>query len=125
MPRIKTGIKIALITIFVILIVYYLQKYGIEPLKEAVQSMGIWAPVGIAFLRGISIVLPALPSSVYSLLAGSLLGFETGYLTIIFADFVLAKVARLRPRQLIPPQTWKSLPMTMAWQDFACLLEMW
>ena len=59
MPRIKTGIKIALITIFAILIVYYLQKYGIEPLKEAVQSMGIWAPLGIAFLRGISIVLPA------------------------------------------------------------------
>ena len=78
MPKIKTGIKIALITIFLILIVYYLQKYGIEPLKEAVQSMCIWAPLGIALLRGISIVLPALPSSVYSLLAGSLLGFETG-----------------------------------------------
>ena len=62
MPRIKTGIKIALITILLILIVYYLQKYGIEPLKEAVQSMGIWAPLGIALLRGISIVLPALPS---------------------------------------------------------------
>ena len=93
MPRIKNGIKIALITILLILIVYYLQKYGIEPLKEAVQSMGIWAPLGIALLRGISIVLPALPSSVYSLLAGSLLGFETGYLTIIFADLVFCNAA--------------------------------
>jgi uncharacterized membrane protein YdjX (TVP38/TMEM64 family) len=88
-----TGIKITLITIFLILIVFYLQKYGIEPLKEAVQSMGIWAPLGIALLRGISIVLPALPSSVYSLLAGSLLGFETGYLTIIFTDFLFCNAA--------------------------------
>ena len=93
MLRIKNGLKIALITISLILIVYYLQKYGIEPLKETVKSMGVWAPLGIALLRGVSIVLPALPSSVYSLLAGSLLGFETGYLTIIFADLVFWNAA--------------------------------
>ena len=48
MLRIKNGLKIALITISLILIVYYLQKYGIEPLKETVKSMGVWAPLGIA-----------------------------------------------------------------------------
>ena len=93
MQKIKNGLKIALITTSLVLAVYYLQKFGIEPLKETVQSMGVWAPLGIALLRGISIVLPALPSSVYSLLAGSLLGFETGYLTIILADLVFCNAA--------------------------------
>ena len=40
-----------------------------------------------------SIILPALPSSVYSLLAGSLLGFKAGYLTIILSDLVFCSAA--------------------------------
>ncbi len=67
--------------------------YGIEPLRNAVEGMGIWAPLGIMLLRGISIILPALPSSAYSLLAGSLLGFKTGYITIVWADFVFCQAA--------------------------------
>jgi uncharacterized membrane protein YdjX (TVP38/TMEM64 family) len=55
--------------------------------------MGIWAPLGLFLLRGISIILPALPSSVYSLLAGSLLGFKVGYLTIILSDLVFCSSA--------------------------------
>ena len=58
------------IAIFVVLI-YLIQNYGIEPLRGKIESMGIWAPFGIFILRGISIILPALPSSAYSLLAGS------------------------------------------------------
>jgi len=75
------------IAIFVVLI-YLIQNYGIEPLRNKIKSMGIWAPFGIFILRGVSIILPALPSSAYSLLAGSLLGFEKGYMTIIFSDIV-------------------------------------
>ena len=55
--------------------------------------MGIWAPLGILILRGISVILPALPSSVYSLLAGSLLGFKTGYLTILLSDLIFCQLA--------------------------------
>ena len=55
--------------------------------------MGIWAPFGIFFLRGVSIILPALPSSAYSLLAGSLLGFQKGYVTIVFSDIVFCQAA--------------------------------
>ena len=55
--------------------------------------MGIWAPLGILILRGISVILPALPSSVYSLLAGSLLGFKTGYLTIVLSDLIFCQMA--------------------------------
>ena len=80
------------IAIFVALI-YFIQNFGIEPLRNKVESMGIWAPFGIFVLRGVSIILPALPSSAYSLLAGSLLGFQKGYVTIIFSDIVFCQAA--------------------------------
>ena len=60
--------------------------------------MGFWAPLGILMLRGISVILPALPSSVYSLLAGSLLGFKTGYLTIFLSDLIFCQLAFLIAR---------------------------
>ena len=93
MPGLKKWLKIILAVVAFILVVFYLQKYGIEPLQEAVKQMGFWAPFGLFLLRGISIILPALPSSIYSLLAGSLLGFKVGYLTIILADLVFCSSA--------------------------------
>ena len=78
--------------IFIVLI-YLIQNYGIDPLRNRVQSMGIWAPFGIFILRGVSIILPALPSSAYSLLAGSLLGFQKGYFTIILSDIIFCQAA--------------------------------
>ena len=93
MSRLKTGLKIsAWVAIFIVAVVY-LQRYGIAPLQSAVNDMGIWAPLGLFLLRGVSIILPALPSSVYSLLAGSLLGFKAGYLTIILSDLVFCSAA--------------------------------
>ena len=93
MSRLKTGLKVsAWVAIFIVAVVY-LQRYGIAPLQSAVNDMGIWAPLGLFLLRGVSIILPALPSSVYSLLAGSLLGFKAGYLTIILADLVFCSAA--------------------------------
>lgn len=93
MSRLKTALKIsAWVAVFVVVVVY-LQRFGIAPLQNAVKEMGIWAPLGLFLLRGISIILPALPSSVYSLLAGSLLGFKVGYLTIILSDLVFCSSA--------------------------------
>ena len=93
MSRLKTGLKVsAWVAIFIVAVVY-LQRYGIAPLQSAVNDMGIWAPLGLFLLRGVSIILPALPSSVYSLLAGSLLGFKVGYLTIILSDLVFCSTA--------------------------------
>ena len=99
MSRLKTGLKAsAWVAIFIVAVVY-LQRYGISPLQEAVESMGWWAPLGLFLLRGVSIILPALPSSVYSLLAGSLLGFKVGYLTIILSDLVFCSAAFFIARQ--------------------------
>ncbi len=74
--KLKKSLLIALFTGAFILLVFLIQTYGIEPLRSAVKEMGIWAPLGILILRGISVILPALPSSVYSLLAGSFLAFS-------------------------------------------------
>ena len=76
-----------------IVLIYLIQSYGIEPLRDRVEDMGIWAPFGLLILRGVSIILPALPSSTYSLLAGSLLGFKTGYFTILISDIIFCQAA--------------------------------
>ena len=91
--KLQKFLQIALFTGAFILLVFLIQTYGIEPLRNAVKEMGIWAPLGILILRGISVILPALPSSVYSLLAGSLLGFKTGYLTIFISDLIFCQIA--------------------------------
>ena len=91
--KLQKFLLIALFTGAFILLVFSIQTYGIEPLRNAVKEMGIWAPLGILILRGISVILPALPSSVYSLLAGSLLGFKTGYVTIVLSDLIFCQMA--------------------------------
>ena len=91
--KLKKSLLIGLCTGAFILLVFLIQTYGIEPLRSAVKEMGIWAPLGILILRGISVILPALPSSFYSLLAGSLLGFKTGYLTILISDLIFCQLA--------------------------------
>ena len=106
MPAFKKGLKIAAILALFVLAVVALQRYGIEPLRTVVEGMGFWAPLGIFLLRGLSIILPALPSSIYSLLAGSLLGFKTGYLTIVLSDLLFCSSAFLIAR------TWGRGPVS-------------
>ena len=93
MLKLRKFLSILFFVAIAILLIYIIQNYGIEPLRTQVASMGIWAPLGIFILRGISIILPALPSSAYSLLAGSLLGFQTGYFTILISDMVFCQAA--------------------------------
>tara|TARA_Y100001970_G_scaffold138130_1_gene169956 strand:+ start:2463 stop:3095 length:633 start_codon:yes stop_codon:yes gene_type:complete len=93
MRKLRKFFLVSFFTAIAIILIYLIQNFGIEPLRNKVESMGIWAPLGIFFLRGISIILPALPSSAYSLLAGSLLGFKTGYFTIIISDIVFCQAA--------------------------------
>tara|TARA_B100001758_G_C18365610_1_gene588292 strand:- start:897 stop:1574 length:678 start_codon:yes stop_codon:yes gene_type:complete len=92
-PAFKRALKITLWVALFVIAVFFLQRYGLEPLQEIVKKMGFWAPLGLFLLRGISIILPALPSSIYSLLAGSLLGFKVGYITIVLADLVCCGAA--------------------------------
>ena len=93
MNKLQKFFTIALAIATVIVLIYLIQSYGIEPLRSRVEDVGIWAPFGLLVLRGVSIILPALPSSTYSLLAGSLLGFKTGYFTILISDIIFCQAA--------------------------------
>ena len=93
MKKFRRFLSITFIVGLIILLVSLIQTYGIGPLRDAVEEMGFWAPFGILMLRGISVILHALPSSVYSLLAGSLLGFKTGYVTIVLSDLIFCQMA--------------------------------
>ena len=98
MNKLQKFLSIIFFVALFILLIYLIQNYGIDPLRSKVESMGIWAPFGILILRGVSIILPALPSSAYSLLAGSLLGFQKGYITIILSDIIFCQAAFLIAR---------------------------
>ncbi len=95
MQRLRKIIGVSVVVALAIVVLHLAHTHALEPLRAQVEGMGVWAPLGIVVLRGISILLPALPSTAYSLLAGALLGFETGLITIFITDVVFCQVAFL------------------------------
>jgi len=93
--RLRKIIGVSVVVALAIVVIHLAHTHALEPLRAQVEGMGVWAPLGIVVLRGISILLPALPSTAYSLLAGALLGFETGLITIFITDIVFCQVAFL------------------------------
>ena len=73
----------ALVTGAIVLI----NHYGVAQLRSQVEQLGVWAFGGIFLLRFTSVVIPALPGTAYSVLAGGLLGFSQGLAIICIADF--------------------------------------
>ena len=71
-------LKLAGIAIATVLVVLLIQRYGISQLQANVETLGVWAPLALFFLRFTSVVIPALPGTAYSVLAGGLLGFSQG-----------------------------------------------
>ncbi|MEM7580236.1 MAG: TVP38/TMEM64 family protein [Mastigocoleus sp.] len=84
--RVVKILKFCSIILLVALAIWLLNRYGIEQIRANVKQLGIWAPIGIFVLRFTSVVIPALPSTAYSLLAGSLFGFTTGVIVVVIAD---------------------------------------
>ena len=89
---IKVLIIILAIAAFAGVISSLLNTYK-EPIISIVEKMGIWAPFAIFAMRGVSIIFPAMPSSFFSLIAGNILGFKNGYITIICSDFIFCQAA--------------------------------
>ncbi|MGD1855478.1 MAG: TVP38/TMEM64 family protein [Leptolyngbyaceae cyanobacterium] len=79
-------LKLAGIAIATVLVVLLIQRYGISQLQANVETLGVWAPLALFFLRFTSVVIPALPGTAYSVLAGGLLGFSQGLAVICLAD---------------------------------------
>ncbi|BDM78989.1 TVP38/TMEM64 family protein [Acaryochloris marina MBIC10699] len=75
-------------------LIWLIQQYGMERIRANVAHMGVWAPIGIFALRFISVVIPALPSTAWSLLAGSVLAnFWTALITVVLADVIACSLA--------------------------------
>ncbi|BAU40275.1 TVP38/TMEM64 family inner membrane protein YdjZ [Leptolyngbya sp. O-77] len=84
-------VKIAELSLLVLLIglaIALVNQVGTEQLRADVARFGIWAPVIVLLLRLTSIVIPVLPGTAYSILAGGLFGFAQGLLIIVIADFI-------------------------------------
>ena len=80
---------VALIAIVAIPVIV-LNQLGIgrAEIRDFVERLGVWAPVGLFCLRFTSVVIPALPGTAYSILAGGLLGFGKGMVVVCLSDFL-------------------------------------
>jgi uncharacterized membrane protein YdjX (TVP38/TMEM64 family) len=84
----KRVIGFVVIVLLVALPIIVLQRLGIDKvqIQAAVEKMGLWAPLGLFALRFTSVVIPALPGTAYSVLAGGLLGFWKGLFVMCLSD---------------------------------------
>ena len=87
------------IAIATIAMIWFIQRYGLSQLRANVESLGVWAPIALFFLRFTSVVIPALPGTAYSVLAGGLLGFSEGLLVICLADLCSCSLSFFLARQ--------------------------
>lgn len=97
--RLTKWLKLGGLAIAAILLVVILQRYGISQLRAGVETLGVWAPLALFFLRFTSVVIPALPGTAYSVLAGGLLGFSQGLLVICVADLCSCSLSFFLSRQ--------------------------
>ncbi|NJN39458.1 MAG: TVP38/TMEM64 family protein [Acaryochloridaceae cyanobacterium CSU_3_4] len=87
-------LKFVLIVGCVAIAIWLIYHYGVERLRAQVEHMGVWAPLGLFTLRFISVIIPALPSTVWSLVAGSLLAnFWIALATVFLADLFACSLA--------------------------------
>ncbi|MBF2002163.1 MAG: TVP38/TMEM64 family protein [Synechococcales cyanobacterium M58_A2018_015] len=87
----QTLTRIAEFSLIVLLVgfaIWLVNRVGIEQVQENVEQFGIWAPLIVLLLRLTSIVIPVLPGTAYSILAGALFGFGTGLGIIVLADLI-------------------------------------
>lgn len=84
--KVTTILRWALIGLLITLVIWLLNTFGIEQVRNQVKQFGIWAPVIVFGLRFTSIIVPVLPGTAYAILAGGLFGFSQGLLVVALAD---------------------------------------
>jgi len=89
-PLTRRSLGVAILIILVALPIILLNRLNLdeETIRAYVEQMGIWAPLGLFTLRFTSVVIPALPSEVYSILTGGLLGFRQGLILVCLSDLL-------------------------------------
>jgi len=81
-------VQLSLIILLVAVGIWFVNRVGIEQVRANVDQLGVWAPLAVISLRMVSVVIPALPSTAYSILSGVLFGFVQGIVVIAIADLV-------------------------------------
>lgn len=85
-------LQFSLTALLVVGAIVLINHYGIEQIRANISQFGIWAPLVVMLLRMVSIVIPALPGTGYSLLAGALFGFTQGLIAIAIADAIACTI---------------------------------
>lgn len=85
-------LQFTLTALLVVGAIVLINHYGIEQIRANISQFGIWAPLVVMLLRVVSIVIPALPGTGYSLLAGALFGFTQGLIAIAIADAIACTI---------------------------------
>ncbi|MEM9508123.1 MAG: VTT domain-containing protein [Cyanobacteria bacterium P01_E01_bin.35] len=81
-------LKFTAIALLIAFGIWLVQRFGIEQLRSRIEQLGGFAFLVVGGLRLTSVVIPALPGTAYSILAGGLFGFIPGLITICLADLV-------------------------------------
>jgi uncharacterized membrane protein YdjX (TVP38/TMEM64 family) len=87
-PKLIKIAELGLIGLLIVFTLWFVNRVGIDQVRANVDQFGIWAPLIVLLLRLTSIVIPALPGTAYSILAGTLFGFVEGLVVIAIADFI-------------------------------------
>jgi uncharacterized membrane protein YdjX (TVP38/TMEM64 family) len=85
-------LRLGLIVLLIAVAIWSLNQFGIEQVRAKVEQLGVWAPLAVLLLRLVSIIIPAIPSTAYSILAGVLFGFVRGVIIIAIADLIACTV---------------------------------
>lgn len=86
--RVASVLKYGAIALLIILGIYLVNRVSVEEIQAVVEQLGIWGFLAVFALRLTSVVIPALPGTAYSVLAGGLFGFIPGLIVICLADLV-------------------------------------
>lgn len=81
-------VQLSLVILLVAVGIWWINRVGIEQVRANVDQLGVWAPLAVVSLRMVSVVVPAIPSTAYSILSGVLFGFVQGIIVIAIADFI-------------------------------------
>ena len=84
--KVRKIIQFIAILLLVAIAVWSVNHFGLERIRANIDQLGLWAPLGVFALRFTSVVIPALPGTAYSVLAGGLFGFTKGLAIISLAD---------------------------------------
>ncbi|MDJ0708002.1 MAG: VTT domain-containing protein [Leptolyngbyaceae cyanobacterium MO_188.B28] len=97
--KVRKIIRFIAIVLLIAIAVWGVNNFGLERIRANIDQLGIWAPLGVFALRFTSVVIPALPGTAYSALAGGLFGFTKGVIIISLADLASCSLSFFLSRQ--------------------------